>query len=93
MKTLTLKQPITTTGGHKISEINLSVPTVGDIIAAKRRATNPFEEDMYTIASIAKLTPEDIVNMSYPDFLASQQILMGMLESPLPVTTPTSLAK
>lgn len=93
MKTLTLKHPMKTAGGQTISELTLTVPTVGDIIAAKRRATNPFEEDMYTIASMAKLTPEDIVNLSYPDFIASQTILVGMIESPLPETTSTSTAK
>lgn len=77
--TVSLVKGITVSGAHS-KTLTMREPTVADQIAAQHHSKQATEQEVWLIASLAMVAPDDIKALSLRDYRRVQEALMGFAD-------------
>ncbi len=78
MQTIPLKYP-TTLDGAEVTSITLRRPLVRDRLAAEKASGNEVEKEIYLLANLAEMAPDQIEQLDMADYVKLQECLAGFL--------------
>lgn len=65
--------------GAKVSSLRMREPTVGDQLAADQYAGGDAAKEIFTIANLCQVTPDDLKKLTLRDYKKLQEAFLGFI--------------